>query len=606
MKSSSHPGISIFAQRLTLATLLTAASLLASPSWAVDGTWNGTSSNDYSLGANWSANVVPSPAGTSLFNNAGNGNTTLINTTSTINVIRFDTAAAAAYTLGTNTETITLDSNFAGGLIAMNATVVNNQVINSNLLLGNITATPGSPAASGTFTLSNLTAAGGPTLTLGGSIAGVTGTTSGAMLLALNGPGTGFLNGDISTGGATTFGVNVNSGNWTLAGNNSFAGPALTQDTIVYTRGILLSGSSTVLRIGSDSALGAGVLNITNNTATVQATNGDRSVNQSIVLGNNGFTFSGTDSLATSGKLVFGGGSTITNNVVAGKNLTIGGDVEIRNNAGSRTVTFGGTGLTNITGAIVNNNASLAISVTGSVAVTGNLRTTGTNTYSGTTVVNGGGTMIANGSHSTGSTYTVGAASGLTGTLSGTGIISPTNATATAVNILATGFLSPGDPSLALNLQTGTLDFGSSLTLGTGSTLVIQLGGANAGDGEGFYDQINVTNAARGLTVTGANLNVSLVNGFNPLATDVFYIATSAGTRTGTFAGLAEGASVLVGDYSATITYGANWTGTEGGSSLTGGNDIALTNFTLVPEPASWSLVLGAVMFLGFRRVRRR
>ena len=47
----------------------------------------------------------------------------------------------------------------------------------------------------------------------------------------------------------------------------------------------------------------------------------------------------------------------------------------------------------------------------------------------------------------------------------------------------------------------------------------------------------------------------------------------------------------------AQVTYKANWTGSQATSTLTGGNDMALYNFAVVPEPTSVALIgIGAAM----------
>jgi len=174
------------------------------------------------------------------------------------------------------------------------------------------------------------------------------------------------------------------------------------------------------------------------------------------------------------------------------------------------------------------------------------------------------------------------------GTLGGVGSVGGT------VVVSAAATLAPG-------MSTGTFDIGGALTLSSASNLNIELGGATPGDGNTFYDQVNVT--GNGI-ITGSNLNLSLANGYAPLDVDVFYILTLGGSRTGTFSGLAEGDAVTVGAYTGNITYAAAWTGTQGGSFLTGGNDVAIYGL-VIPEPGTVLLLtLGfGVMVFGRRRV---
>jgi hypothetical protein len=594
-------------QRIVLPVFLALATGLAASSslLALDATWTGAVSSDYADAANWGApgNVVPAVPGTAFFATAGNGNTTLANTTTSLNQITF-TSAAAAYTLGNTVggNAITLSNSNSGGKINVTADVVNNQSINSDIVLGT------SGAASGGYQFNNAST-GGATLTLAGNVTGGSGGTPGAKTLTLLGGGAGTVGGAISNGGATSLTVIVSAGTWTLSSNAStFSGATITQDAITYTRAVQLIAATLV--IGADNAIGNGVLNITNNSAVVQAGGGDRALTQSIVLGNNGFTLSGSNSVATTGKLVFGGASTVTNNISgAGKTFTVGDNIEIRNAASSftRTITFNGSGTTVLNGPIVNYNPSVTSSSIGTLAYTGTgtLKSTGTNTYTGITSISAGGTYLVNGSHSvaTVGTYTV------NGTLGGTGTIAPSGVN--TVEVGATGILSPGDSTLGVASQTGALEVGNTINLASGSSVAMQLGGSTPGDGQGFYDQVNMTNASGAVNLNGlVSLTLTLVNGFVPSGGNVFYLVTRAdgGEFLTLFDGTTEGGTVdFGGGVTGQITYLADWTGTQAGSSLTGGNDIAVYNIVAVPEPGVAALAaLGlGLLLLGRRRFSR-
>ena len=77
------------------------AALLAVPSaQAANRTWNGTNDSFWANGANWSGGA-PGTGDTATFNNAGNGNTTIgLGGGVTVGTVVFDTANAAAYTVG--------------------------------------------------------------------------------------------------------------------------------------------------------------------------------------------------------------------------------------------------------------------------------------------------------------------------------------------------------------------------------------------------------------------------------------------------------------------------------------------------------------------------
>jgi fibronectin-binding autotransporter adhesin len=124
------------------------------------------------------------------------------------------------------------------------------------------------------------------------------------------------------------------------------------------------------------------------------------------------------------------------------------------------------------------------------------------------------------------------------------------------------GIISPGNSPGEVN--------SGNLTLDSSSSLVEQIGGTTPGTG---YDQINVTGT---VSLGSATLNTSLYNGFEPSLSDVYTIINNDGSDavTGTFAGLAQGATFTVGDVTFTISY-------TGGT----GNDVTLTATTVPGAP---------------------
>jgi hypothetical protein len=183
------------------------------------------------------------------------------------------------------------------------------------------------------------------------------------------------------------------------------------------------------------------------------------------------------------------------------------------------------------------------------------------------------------------------------GTLSGSGAL---RMGATGAGTLAIdGVLSPGS-------GTGTLDLEGVINLGATSVLQAQLGGATPGDGVGFYDQVNITNATGAITLDpAATLSLEVIGGFVPTATDIFYILSRAdsGIFGNAFADAPEGGIVPIGGgYLGTITYQANWAGTPESSSLTNGNDVAIYN--VVPEPGAAMLLLAGLGMMVKRRRR--
>ena len=105
----------------------------------------------------------------------------------------------------------------------------------------------------------------------------------------------------------------------------------------------------------------------------------------------------------------------------------------------------------------------------------------------------------------------------------------------------------------------------------------------------------------------GGSLSLSIQSGLQ--AGDIFYIVidNSSDAVSGTFAGLAQGATFVQGGDTFKVSYNANWSGNPLTSSFSGGNDVAVEALAVVPEPSAFvSLFGGAGMLLGIGRMRRR
>ena len=195
--------------RITLLLAIALLVLSIPSAFAASGTWNGTVDATWA-GANWSATPVPGTGDTATFNNAGNANTTLdLGSGVTIGNLYFNTASAAAYTIGSGaagSQTLTLST--AGGSIAMDGTVANNQTINAALAL----------ATTGTYTASNSSA---NILTMAGPIST---TSTGIKVLKVDGVGNTAISGLISSGTGTMNLEKTNSGTLTFSGGATFNG----------------------------------------------------------------------------------------------------------------------------------------------------------------------------------------------------------------------------------------------------------------------------------------------------------------------------------------------------------------------------------------------
>jgi hypothetical protein len=169
----------------------------------------------------------------------------------------------------------------------------------------------------------------------------------------------------------------------------------------------------------------------------------------------------------------------------------------------------------------------------------GTLTLSGANAYTGATTVDAG-TLLVEGSITSDVTVNSG------GTLGGSG-------SAGAVTVDSGGVVAPGSSPGVLN----TGDF----SLNAGATLTTQIGGTTVGT---QYDQINVT----GSVTLGGALSLELINGFDPAFGNTFTIIhnDAADAVGGTFAGIAEGGTLVLGFETFKVTY-------TGGD----GNDVVVT-----------------------------
>jgi hypothetical protein len=154
-----------------------------------------------------------------------------------------------------------------------------------------------------------------------------------------------------------------------------------------------------------------------------------------------------------------------------------------------------------------------------------------------------------------------------------------------ALTINSGGFVTPGNSPGILTVNGNYSQAG---------LYTAEIAGTTAGTG---HDQIDVTGT---VNLTGATLATLFSGSYSP--GNIVFILRNDGTDaiTGTFAGLAQGATAAsYGFMDWQISYTAN-TGTN---SFTGGNDIALM---AIPEPSQITVAgIGLAMLLG-RRSRSR
>ncbi len=163
------------------------------------------------------------------------------------------------------------------------------------------------------------------------------------------------------------------------------------------------------------------------------------------------------------------------------------------------------------------------------------------------------------------------------------------NGTITA-DITTGGTISPG-------ASVGSLAIDGDLTLLTGATSFFEIDEVSAN--VLAFDTLTVTGT---LTLAG-DLQIDFLTSLDPISTDMFTLYTAANLQ-GDFANVANGGQIWAGlpDGGSgifTVNYGAD--------SLFDPNSVILTNFefTPVPEPSTWALMITGLGLLALRLRRR-
>ncbi|MFD2113533.1 DUF4347 domain-containing protein, partial [Thiorhodococcus fuscus] len=375
--------------------------------------------------------------------------------------------------------------------------------------------------------------------------------------------------------------IKSGTGELTLTGTNTYTGATTVSagtlvasggSAIADTSAVTVASGATLYSVGSEtvgSIAGAGGIDVNGGVLTVGGDDSSTTFSGVISEGSEGggLTKVGAGTLTLSGNNSYTG----TTAVSAGT-LSIGGDANL------------GGGAVNLS-----NDATLTVTGTGAQTIDNAI-----------SLDLNGGTLSYDNSAS-GDALTLSGA--ITGsdllTKSGAGLVLIENATNTvAVNVSAgtlggngkVGDLTLSAGTLAPGNGAGDLDTGN-LSLASGAIYAVELGGTTVAT---QYDQVKVTGT---VDLGGATLNAALINSFTPTSGDSFVIIDNDGSDavTGTFSGLAEGASVTVGGTDFTISY-------VGGD----GNDVVLTAFNSAPTTtiasgayteASRTLVLNGAHF---------
>lgn len=438
-------------------------------------------------------------------------------TTLTAGVIRIQNDAALGTTAGATTvasgAAIELDDmglNVAESITSLIGTGVGATGAIRNLANDNTWS--GAIFLGGTVTIRS----DGGTLTT----AGITAT---ARALTVTGSGDTTIGGVIATTTGTL--TKTGTGTLTLSGANTYAG--------------LTTLSAGIIRVQDSAALGttAGATTVASGAAIeLDGTSLNMAETISSLIGTGVGATGAIRNLANdnmwSGAITLGsGGATVASD--AGTFTTAG------ITAAARNLTVTGSGDTTVGGVIATTSGTLTKTGTGTLTLSA------ANTYTGITTVSAGQMLVDGGTGAGAATVASGATLGGAGTMAG------------AVTVMGT--LAPG--SSAARLTTGALTFSAN------STLMIEIGGTTVAT---QFDQHRVSSGA---VTIGSTVTLSLVaiGGFSPSIGETYQIVdkVAAGAISGTFNGLAEGATIsnLLGSgLSAMISY-------VGGD----GNDVVLT-----------------------------
>ncbi len=485
-------------RRLFAGALGLLASLCLTPPWvhAANASWTGTTDSLWATPTNWTPATVPGTGDTATFNGAGNANTTLsLGTGVTINSVVFDTASAAAYSIGSGavgSQTLLLD---ATATLTVNSTVTANQTINAALKLG-----PTAGASATTITNASATSL----LTLAGPLTGGAGGTAGAKTLtlapALN--STMSISGAIGGGGGT-LGVTLNgSGTASLSGANTFTGPLQMSSGQLSVP--VFNNASTNGPLGNSASgvsISFGTLTYTGNTAastkpiTFSATNAYGTVSvdtagTALTL-NGAITGGGNFVKDGPGTLVFGTSNTIGSIFIAGGTLQLGA----LGTLGSASVTLTANAKLDLNGKSVT-VASLSGNSSGRVVNNGS--GTATLTVNQTDFTVAGGFLIVQSS----APYN--------------GTIADNDGTGGSVALTKIGngnlaLSSPGSYSGATQIQGGSISLSGPATLGNATA------GTTVSSG-GTLLLNDTTNLAEPLTLAGAGFSIP-VGAFNQVIT---------------------------------------------------------------------------------------
>lgn len=418
----------------------------------------------------------------------------------------------------------------------------------------------------------------------------------------------------------------------TIAANG--AGGLTVSGGIINNGGIVITGTKGF----TFSSVISGGGGVTLNTATVQALSGANTYSGATTVKTGTLNFSSVASGAAAQAL--GSNNTVYLDVASGTSGALqytGAGATLDKNiqaigTGDNTVRNGGTGLLGLSGALTHNGTKLVlnggtygINVTGDISGSGagsNLVITGgSTTLAGNVSSEGGISVDATGwlnftGHSTSSvTVTNSVLSGTgsvgnvvlaggtlngtltTGNISGTGLVAPGNSPGITTATSVTSTAASGLLSFAFELTSAVPDYASAtnslndvLHITTSNGLTLEAGTNIAIYLESLTD---ITSYQGGFFVDGMtleSLEAAIAN-----ATFTFFVKDAAGGVEYNSNYYSSVESTLVGVSAVTVDLAQFSTGSVDGVTL---------EFVIVPEPATWAMMLGGLgALLGYRRI---
>lgn len=587
-------------RQAAVAAALVGLSCLNPSLFAVDGTWTGASSGAWENAGNWTGGVPGATSGntntdTATFDTTSGSVTVTVDANRNLGSISF--SGSSAYTLGGSPLLLT-----DGGQIIVDSSA--KQTINAGLQLQG--------SAIGAFAIYNNSATATNYLTIGGPIAGVTGTPTltlgGSNLVAYPFVNTttfsNVVSGVISNGGATALSVTkTDSGSWILSGVNTYAGGTNVDAGVLQVRDNAALGTGAVnVAAGAQLQIAKNGLNVANNV-TLNGTSPGGALIGGVDTGTNGVTFSGTLTLAqTSNVSSYWSDKTLT---ISGK-ITGPGGLQIdkalaANNPPNVALTNanndyqGGTTLN--AGVLIFSTNTLPGTITfaGNSTLRWNTSTTQDISSKIQPIPSGvTATFDTNGNNVTFATALTGAG-GITKTGGGNLTVAPANTYAGTTTVIAGTLITPTiSDSGASGISTGpvTLSGGTLQYSGTTAAVTNRIFSANnttggtisVSDANGSLEITNgfsgnagstVKKAGAGtLSLSGTGDNPTLILDAQAGLTNLNKTGANTSRAVAGIAGLAPGATVKLTGSGTDQIYGGAWSATNpnvGGVNLTGG-----------------------------------